>query len=410
MNLLHPSPVKLDAFANGNPGNADLRPTMSHLESCQHCRNEVAFRRWLRDESAQLLAPDPPIGLLDRVLRDRAAGQRVILPADRSHPITRFPIAYRIAALILIAVMGLVLAQARRSRGDAPEETRSTPAVVENGGDKGLADIFGSTVFIPGVASAEERATRGAVLQPVGPQIDGRRLRNRAAKYQRRYIDSTGKAILAGEGTLDIRQTSVDGKPAWDFRRDWVEYATRLPGSRTTHDNERMLMDRRTLRLIKRDVDAFPYSRYSRITVAQRFNGDSVYGRMMAEGGDSRGVSRTFRRQLPAASQPYISDAFAPLLFTAIRITPEWHGRISVLGWAVRDNDVVYPIEFRNVGRENVTVPAGTFDCWHFLITSGARRFDFWTRTSDGLAVRSRNESAKATLGASELVLISESH
>ena len=370
--------------------------------------HDIAFRRELRERVKQLPVFDAPPNLLERVLHDRARGQRVILPVDPSQPARGWSPLYRIAAVVLITAAGLGVSYVVR----ASREATRAPAVkttVDNR-EQALGELFSATVFLPDIATARERAERGELLQPVGPQIDGTRLRDRFARYQRRYFDSAGKSTLAGEGTIDIRLTRVNGAPVWSFRRDWVEYATRLPKSRTTHDNEKMLLDHRTLRLIRRDVDAFPYARYDRITIAQFFNGDSIYGKMMSEGGDSRGVGRTFLRRLPNASGPYISDAFAPLFFTAIQITPGWRGRISVLGWAVRDTDVFYPIEFRNIGREKVTVPAGTFDCWHFLITSGARRFDFWARTTDGVAVRSRNESARATLGVSDLILVSESH
>jgi hypothetical protein len=197
-----------------------------------------------------------------------------------------------------------------------------------------------------------------------------------------------------------------EGAAAWRVERRWVEYAITLPDSRDERANETVLLSRRTLRVLQRDLDVSPYLRYSRIAIAQRFNGDSVFGRMTTEGGDSHGVGRPFLQRLPNSSAPYITDAFAPLFFTSLRLGPEWHGRLSVLGWAVRNNDVFYPIELRVVGRDRATVPAGTFDCWHFVITSGARQFDYWARTSDGLGVRSRNESQRSTLGVSEIVLM----
>jgi hypothetical protein len=403
MTFFHPSAARLDAFTEADGGNGDPGRVATHLESCQRCRNEVAFRRELRGKVAHLPVPDLPAGILDRVLRDRADGQRVILPVDQEGTSSASPVAYRVAAIVLIAAAGLGVSYVALNRGSAKSS-------ADSAGEQGLGELWSATVFFPGVAAAGERPGKPELLQAVAPQIDGTRMRDRSARYQRRYVDSTGKSTLGGQGTVDIRLTKVDGNPAWTFKRDWVEYANKLPGSRLTHENETMLLEHRTLRLIQRDVDAFPYGRYSRITVAQHFDGDSVYGKMMSQGGDSRGIGRTFLRRLPSDAAPYISDAFAPLFFTSIRITPGWRGRISVLGWAVRDNDVFYPIELRNLGREKVTVPAGTFDCWHFLITSGPRRYDFWARVSDGLAIRSRNESTRATLGISNIDLVSESH
>lgn len=406
--LLHPSDAALDDFAAGNPARADHRRVVSHLEVCQKCRNQVAFRRQLRAEARGLTSPEPSPDLLDRVLRDRAAGERIILPIARR----RAPAPYREIARIAVAVaviagVGLIVRYARTSSStDIPLSRRAVAASSDQPDSlSGLRELFTSTVFLPGIASAEEPTTSGEVLQPVGPQIDGTRMREGEASYQRRYIDASGKRTMAGKGVVSLRSTTLGGSPVWRFERKWTEYARNLPGSRETQENEVMILGQRDLKVIQRDIHAFPYGSYSRITVAQRFNGDSIYGRMMSEGGDSKGVGRTFLRRLPSASGPFISDAFAPLFFGSIRVTPSWHGRLSILGWAVRDSDVFHPIELRVAGRERVTVPAGTFECWHFIMTSGTRRFDFWSRVSDGLGVLARNETDRSTLGVSELVL-----
>jgi hypothetical protein len=410
--LIHPSDAALDEFGAESPARSDHKRIASHLERCQQCRNRVAFRRELGVAASRLTAPEPPPDLLDRVLRDRAAGERVILPVLGSRAAVSRWDAYRIAAAVLVIMgLGLAVTYARRSPS-APAATVSrpeNPAASQADTLPGLRDLFTATVFLPGVASAEEPATRGEVLQPVAPQIDGTRMRQRDVTYQRQYIDSNGKRTIGGEGVLQIRPAVVANAQAWRVERQWVEYATKLPNSRDQHESETLLLDRRSLRPIQRDIDVSPYQRYSRITVAQKFNGDSVFGRMTTEGGDSRGVGRSFLQRIPNSFAPYVTDAFAPLFFTSVRLGPAWHGRLSVLGWAVRSNDVFYPLELRVVGKDRVTVPAGTFDCWHFVITSGARKFDYWARISDGLGVRSRNETLRSTLGVSEIVLVRSS-
>lgn len=407
--ILHPSDAALDDFAAGNPARGDQRRIVSHLENCQECRNQVAFRRDLRAEARALASPEPSADLLDRVLRDRAAGDRVILPIARRRAQGRYRLIVRTAAAVVaIASVGLIVRYTRPLSSAIPPLSRRDVATSSGQPDtlSGLRDLFGSTVFLPGVASAEEPGTRGDVLEPVVPQIDGNRIRVRDAAYQRQYIDSTGKRTVGGDGTVRMRPTVEGGAPAWRFERKWVEYGTKLPGSRTEKETETILLGRRDLRMIRRDVDAEPYQRYSRITIAQRFNGDSVFGRMMTEGGDSRGVGRPILQRLPNASAPYISDAFAPLFLTSVRLGPAWHGRLSLVGWGVRNNDVYYRIELRVVGKDRVSVPAGTFNCWHFIITSGTHQLDYWARTSDGLGVRTRNEATRSTLGVSEIVLV----
>lgn len=387
--FLHPSAAALDAFAEFHSATPKSRRIANHLERCHLCRNEVAFRRDLSAAAAALKSPEPPGGLLERVIRDRENGDRLILPVHRSAVSRGGVRLYRYgASAALIAAAAVIVFYVFRTTEIRP---------------------VSSAWFLPAAAVAAEASAERNDPQPLGPQIDGTRMRERVARYQRQYIDKNGVRRRAGEGVFQLRRMTLDGNPVWSFRRDWTEYPH--PGAAdTTHENELLLLNLRNLRLIRRDVDAFPYMRYSRITIAQRFGGDRVYGRMMSEGGDSRGVGRRFSRRLPPAWGPYITDAFAPVFFTSIRLTPDWRGRLSILGWAVRDSDVFYPIDFQNVGRERVSVPAGVFNCWHMIIKTGGRRFDYWARTSDGLGVRSRNETLRTTLGVTEVVLISESN
>jgi hypothetical protein len=51
-------------------------------------------------------------------------------------------------------------------------------------------------------------------------------------------------------------------------------------------------------------------------------------------------------------------------------------------------------------------VPAGSFDCWHLVITYGTREHDVWIRTSDGLTVRVRNVRQTPTPSVTEIVLL----
>src|SRR5690349_12548028 len=109
MSVFHPSPSKLDAFTDAGTSQEDLRRIASHLESCQRCRNEVAFLRELRQHAARLPNPELPNGILERVLHDRARGQRVILPTDHPRKSSEKRRIYPIAAALLIVAAGLTV-------------------------------------------------------------------------------------------------------------------------------------------------------------------------------------------------------------------------------------------------------------------------------------------------------------
>ncbi|HYV96929.1 MAG TPA: hypothetical protein VE967_05705, partial [Gemmatimonadaceae bacterium] len=81
-------------------------------------------------------------------------------------------------------------------------------------------------------------------------------------------------------------------------------------------------------------------------------------------------------------------DAATPILLMAADLSPTWRGYVSLLGWAVRDDNVSTPLMMRVDGEERVRVPAGEFDCWRIAITGGTGAQRFWVRKSDGLGIR----------------------
>jgi hypothetical protein len=383
--FIHPSDSALYDFADGTASAPHQNRVAEHLESCQDCRDRVAFRRELSAATRMLPSIEPPPGLLQRILADRSAGERAILPAaarTRSSATSRvIRLGAVAAALIVIATVTIL---ERRSR--------TAPTLVA------------ATIFFPEVASAGEPTGSRVALPPVGPQIDGTRLPVGAVEYRRYLIDSSGRRTITGNGVTSVRRVNANGATAFRVERVWLDNGNAT--EKASKEIDSMLLDARDLHFIERYIDTQPYGRYSRITVVQKFNGDSVYGRMNSEGGDSRGVGRTFVRRLPRASAPYVSDALAPLIFTTLPMRLGWHGRVSVLGWAVRDTDVLYPVDIKVVGRNRVTVPAGSFDCWHVAITSGTHAHDVWARTSDGLVVRVRNVMQTPAPHTVEIVLL----
>ena len=130
----------------------------------------------------------------------------------------------------------------------------------------------------------------------------------------------------------------------------------------------------------------------------QRLVGDSLTGWMQTDSG----LGRPIARHLSPRSGPYLSDALAPVVLGATTLGPEWYARISILGWAVRDGDVSFPARLRVVGKEQVTVPAGTFACWRIKVDAIMGMQTYWVRESDGVGVRALLERDDVTR---ELVL-----
>jgi hypothetical protein len=68
------------------------------------------------------------------------------------------------------------------------------------------------------------------------------------------------------------------------------------------------------------------------------------------------------------------------------------------MGWAVRDDDVFYPIDLQVEGEEQVIVPAGRFECWRLSLRFAGRRFDYWVRKTDGLGIRLQDPTREFVL------------
>jgi len=385
----HPTDRALDRYVDREP--TERARVAEHLVRCAACRAAVAFRRNLRDAVCRLPQPEPSPDLLMRVLTDRASGQRLILP-------NAWPEARRARAWPLAA--GLAAAAAVVLATWLPQRERPHAAVP--------SDWFVSGSLFVDAAGAQAPAPEPP-LSPAGP-ADGARLRPRTLQYVARWTDTTGHERFDGRAVVALDSVRMDGAPVWRVAQTWRGET----GDHGEHvEAETLWVARADLRPLARGVHVAPYNRaFGRLEVTQRFVGDSVLGAMHAEGTDGHEVRRPIARRLPDDGAPYLTDAFAPLFLSAVDVGPRWARRVTIAGWAVVPNDVVYPVALRVVGAERVTTPAGTFDCWRLLVTARGRVLDYWVRKGDGVGVRSRDAAPRAgrdgTRGVREVVLTGE--
>ena len=332
----------------------------------------------VRPELTSLPTPEPTRVLRDRILASRAAGVRTILPDVPQHrrmP-SRIALGFALAAAIVVLLVPLELRRASSGAGDI-----ASPGV------------FGHAAFAESV-----RDPRKTALEPVQVSVPGT-LRAMSLEFERRVADTAGRATATTRITLDVSPGQVDGSDAW--RVVHVDNESQ-PTPRVSV--ETVYVARADLHLLRRTIHTTPYSRFQRINLWQQFRGDSISGRMNTEG-PSIGAGRTFARQLPRAFAPFLTESVAPVFFSGVQLHRDWRGSASLLGWAVRDDDVLLPIELRVVGEETVTVPAGAFACWRLSLRFSGRRIDYWTRKSDGLGVRMLDTSAVRTKETREIVL-----
>jgi hypothetical protein len=309
------------------------------------------FLEGIRPELEALPTPEPTAELKARILASRAAGVRTILP-NPTEP-HRFParLAIGIAIAAALALLFVPLELWRSSS------------------DEGFASpgVFGH------VALAQAAPARSA-LDPIrltAPE----RLRPMALEFERRVTDSAGARHVS-----HISVRLVSAAEAWRV--------TSVDRKATSVAVETVFIARDWIRLLARTIHVSPYSRYQRINVWQDFRTpDSVSGHMNTEG-PSIGAGRNFARKLGVEAGPYMTESVFPFFLMATPLGPSWSGSASFLGWAVRDDDVLYPIDLRVEAEEQITIPAGRFDCWRLSLRYAGRRFDYWARKSDGLGIR----------------------
>jgi hypothetical protein len=160
---------------------------------------------------------------------------------------------------------------------------------------------------------------------------------------------------------------------------------------------------------LRRTIVEAPYRRYERIEVRQSFQALRVRGDMKAYRSGAVAAHRRFDRTLPAGFVPFVSQAFVPLYGIGVAFDRSWSGSLSMLGWAVRDDDVFSSMAMRVDGDEVVRVPAGAFPCWRIGIDfASGQHVWYWVRKSDGLAVRSLDSTEARGRGVRETVLSGE--
>lgn len=341
------------------------------------------FLEAIGPELRELPSPAPTPALRDRIIASRAAGVRTMLPAvaqPRATP-RRSVAAVVIAAAVLVTLVPLGV---RRTNPGAPRATDAGPG------------FLGALAYAQGTRSGFRPALAPVTVAPNG------KARAMSLAFSRVVRSASGQLVNESRIELGLSAETIADVAAW--RIVLRDQDNRPPQPHVAV--ETTYLARSDMRLLQRAIHVSPYSRYQRINVWQRFAGDSITGGMRTDGPGS-GPGRSIARLLPRTSAPFMTESSAHAFLMDVPLAKGWSGSASLLGWAVRDDDVLVPIELRVEGEETVIVPAGRFDCWRVSIRYAGKQLDYWARKSDHLGVRvlDRNEPAKGTR---ELVLVSE--
>jgi len=335
----------------------------------------------VRPELRAIPTPRAGDALKARVLASRVEGVRIILPDVPHHRrrSRRAVVGLAIAATLAAALLPFGLWRSTARAGD----------FVSPG-------IFGQAALAQTAPGGEPR------LEPIAASV-AERVRPLSVVYSQVLRDSTGRPLGEDTMALTVRELSLEGMRAW--RIAW--FGRTVSDGKPQAHHETAYVAAADLRLLRRDIHVEPYRRFQRINVHQVFAGDSVSGHMNTEG-PSIGEGRSFRRLLSPDLGPLLTETIVPMYLMAVPLGPGWRGSASLLGWAVRDDDVLVPIEFRVEGEESIAVPAGRFDCWRLSWRVSGRQLVYWARKSDGLAVRILDPRHPGTSRMHEMLLVRE--
>jgi hypothetical protein len=346
--------------------------------------NAADFAEAIRPELAGASVPSPSPDLLARIIASRTTGARVILPDVASTPSNKRSL---LIPAVIAAGMLLLIVPVYRSSFPAGEDPSSLSRIA--------------TEWLPGsILQAQSDALRTDRKAPAMTFTHANNIQPKRLEYLRTWRDQAQKELTRMNGVITLEHTMRDGIPSFLV----VSRNEGMRNGRRLFTLDSVEVARTDLRPLHHSALERPYSRYSEISIDQTFRSDSVVGRMRAMQNGKVAAQRPIARKLALLPRPIMIDALAPVTLGAVDIRNGWSGSASMLGWAVRDDDVSVPIELRVDGADLITVPAGRYDCWRLSIRFAGRTTTYWVRKSDGVGVRGLE---KETSGATrEAVLV----
>src|SRR5579885_1834288 len=152
------------------------------------------FEDRLRAAAQRAETPEPPADLIDRVVAERAAGQRVILPLDEPVLRRRRWSPFGLVTATIAAALAVMVTQRALYRGTT---ATAADSITSTG------DFFVATAFA-------EQVARGPALPPLRG-LSGAQVRAGRYTYHLQYVDSTGRVTPNGAGMIELTAPDANG-------------------------------------------------------------------------------------------------------------------------------------------------------------------------------------------------------
>jgi hypothetical protein len=423
--LVHPSPERLDAYADGRLEGRERRGITSHLARCARCRRTVlATRRLAAQATAAPSNGYDPDAILRGALARRAAGERLTIPAEpvrlpgdrRSpHTIVRVGVSAVLAASLVLlasgspalrAFMGAPRTSSTLTSGDG---CTSTARHVEEG--MSFKRMLKVLVVGPVLAVFGGCAEDRSIGAPVVTTFDGTRMKPATLAYEVRTLVDETPTQDARSYTTRVDSVRLDGTLAWvqELHIGPVPVTSSSTIDSVYYDARTMTpmrsagADRKGGRWVWERRDGLV-----RLTEAPPWVW-ALDTTQLGKRNFRRLIERQMREPSPTHRAPGATVGPAPLemLTPGLPLDATWRGSLDVqpgpLNLAYRSGvgGATNAYSLAVTGTRTVTTPAGTFDAWVLRGTAPrsmgpkngkAVAVELWVDRRDGWMLRLRTE------------------
>ncbi len=195
---------------------------------------------------------------------------------------------------------------------------------------------------------------------------------------------SDGQAHKLGWRTLELSESTYEGKPMWLLAE------SRQINRITLTDS--LYVAKTTLEPVHRNVltaDQDITTHYTKDSILTTFDGDSGGNVRVAMKNEPNLVGNIYWIEPLLASVPF---------------APGWKGRATTVFIGPRDQAHVV-MELWVTGQDSLLVPDGTFDCWTVTLQVGETQEHLWVRKSDKVMLKMETPVAGIAAAKVELLL-----
>jgi len=197
-------------------------------------------------------------------------------------------------------------------------------------------------------------------------------------------IFSEGQAHRLGFRTLQLSETTYEGKPAWLLAESRKVNTVVLA--------ESLYVAKVTLEPVHRVVhtaDMDITTHYTRDSILTSFEGDSGGGVKVAVPNERNLVGNIYWIE--------------PLL-PSLPLAPGWKGTATTVFVGPHDHARV-AMQLAVVGEDSVLAPDGKFDCWKVTLQVGQTEEHLWVRKADGVMIKEDTPVAGIAAAKVELLI-----